>query len=177
MEKVCLEGLIEIVSSSENQIIAIDGVANSGKSTLASKILETLAIDGFDLDDIRDLSKSSYLKQLDYEIISQKITDRKKTIVVHGLFMRQVLERIKIKADVYIYVKRMSKSGYWADMEYSYDTPTEKKISQLESNLSLINKKTVSLGESSRDVFYYHDKYKPHLNTDYIYEWVELPTL
>lgn len=141
-------------------LIAIDGVDGAGKSTLAVKIAESLDCGApLDVDSFLEQNQRKYVEALRLDPLRQQLEQRDgQPTVLAGICMRQVLERLRLRADRHIYVKRMVVWG-WADE----DEVEGNQIAEIELAMGEIN-------ELKREVKAYHSRYMPHLRADVIYE-------
>ena len=100
-------------------LIAVDGVHGSGKSTLAQAIGEKLGGRVISLDE-RYLEKhtGAYRSSIRYEVLREDI-ERFKTeeraLVIEGVCLLEILDKVDVSPDVAIYVKRIDQYGFWVD--------------------------------------------------------------
>jgi hypothetical protein len=107
--------------SGPGALVGVEGFCGSGKSCLAKRLAQ--------LGVGRSLDTDSYLPALSSEE-ADSYTDRLKAsdlkadiqgaqdetgVVLSGVCLRQVLQRLGIEADVFICVKRLVGPHYWAD--------------------------------------------------------------
>lgn len=155
LEELC--SLIQI--EKESSIIGVEGFTGSGKSFLGKNLAERLNYEFLDLDSFIVIKDSGlpYRSILDYESLANAM--KKEKIVVSGICLLEVLERIGMKPFIRIYVKEISDAGIWhegVNLEEYFDKP------------EVLELREVHLSDAK-----YHMKYLPHTNSDFIFERAE----
>lgn len=150
--------------------IGVDGVDGSGKSTIARKLAESLGVPYINLDDHLTRNNGNYLDSLRYRDIVQVLAGFQ-SFVIDGICLLNVLEKLNLKLDCLVYVKRI-RHGYWAnesecevlgDVE-DFLTREREMVQLLEGTATPPD--TLGLAE---EVIRYHAIYKPHNKADVIY--------
>ena len=153
------------------RLLGIDGFCGSGKSRLAESISQTKGYLEFETDKYVKVKGGDvyYADRLDLEKLKSELTDRlgsNKHIccVVHGICLRDILERLGMKADMHIYIKRVSQ-------------PTIDETLWHEGiDLDQLECGEVSLeqwDEPDKSAFRYHLQWHPERTADLLYERVE----
>lgn len=98
-------------------VIAVDGAYGSGKSTLARKLAEQLGAVYFEVDKYVLGDGRPYRQQLRYDDMRRDLEAirGRGTVIVDGVCLLDILDRINAPPDVSIYVKRMDSMGIWQD--------------------------------------------------------------
>jgi len=151
------------ISFDSKSIVSIDGVDGVGKTTLSSKIAQELCISNIELDDFVQKNQNGYINHIDYDRLLKKIiTD--KPVVVEGICVLEILNRIQIKPDVSIYIKVVDRYGF-CNGQIKYCPPAKSADEVINERKS----KGFSVGYEE-DVIRYHYSFKPHEKSDYIFE-------
>lgn len=133
---------------SANPVIVIDGWIGSGKSTLAEALAADIGALHFDLDSALLQDQGNYVPSLDLGVIRNAIIDRTEPLVVSGICALQVFEKVGVRLDFYVYVKRMAIWGWADEQELAGGIPEVPGAS----------------GEVVRnELRAYHQKWKPHV--------------
>lgn len=99
-------------------IVTVEGFSTSGKSWLSRKLESALGGARLSLDSFleKDSLRDTYVKCLDLHQVQASLESLKdKLVIVDGLASAEAIERLQLKADSRIYVKRMTQVGLWAD--------------------------------------------------------------
>lgn len=81
------------------RIIGIDGDNGSGKTTLAREIYAALGGTVVSIDDFLIGNGQPYLSQLDFPRLASTIENAAEPIIVEGVLLQEVLQRLQISAD------------------------------------------------------------------------------
>lgn len=167
---------------SKNFIIGIDGFFGAGKTYLADHLAKILGTDNVNIIDIDNKEKSYYpsnssfaIEYIDFDKLKSDIINiqRKTSIIFSSACLLQILGKIKISPDIYIYVKRMAKCvgrypETWRDKDVCI---FEGDVNEWENNeVSKTLKFDSQAGRSLKgikEVIQYHQKYKPYKNAEY----------
>lgn len=116
--------------------IGIDGKDGSGKSALVKSLSEKLEIEFICLDDFVENKKGGYVAFLDVAAINEARKTIGCPLIIEGVCLLAAAERIGVKINVLIYVKRMSVYGDWRDREECEpQIPPDKLVKKLEEEL------------------------------------------
>ena len=148
-------------------LIGIEGFCGAGKSRLASDLVVecgcvTIDTDAFVRTKGGDLH---YVERLALPEILDTIKKYRQNptlrIVIHGICLREILSKLDIEPDVYIYVKRLSQ-------------PTiDHNLWHEGVDLEMLNEGSCSLDdweEPDRSAYRYHLAWKPHEKADAVFE-------
>lgn len=173
-----MEGLLEIrihktekdlISAVKNKlldsksIISIDGVDGVGKTTLSSKIAKELSLSTIELDDFIQENQDGYVNFIYYDRLLEKIVSNK-SVVIEGICVLQILNKIKIKPDASVYIKVVDRYGFCNGQikYYPYGRSADEVINDRKS-------KGFGVGYEA-DVIRYHYSFKPHENSNFIFQ-------
>lgn len=121
-----LAGVVSVLS---DPLVAIDGVDGSGKTTLAKRLSATSGWNRVDLDDHLEGDRRPFVEQIRFDALEKAIEPR--PIIVSGIHMLEVLNRVGVRPDFLIYVIRMSDTGIPADLDLiERDTNPELSVGQ-----------------------------------------------
>jgi len=169
-----------IMSVIQSGIISVDGKDGSGKTYVSDYLSKTLHLLHLELDKFIKEKKDQYVDFIDYEKLVLAIKETpigKDIIVIDGVCVLSVLQRLDIKPKCTIYVKRTNNTGYWYDENYfNLDSTPEKIIKnddeETKKFLELMN--TEYIPNKNETIFHeiikYHFDYKPHIKSDIIFE-------
>jgi len=184
------EEVINLVSSNDIKIISIDGKDGSGKSTLAKSLCEDEGYIHLNLDDNEylDNEKGTFIDYIKYDKLDEDIKvnmKNKKVTIIDGICILKILENLKIKSELKIYVKRLSSYGLWRDEDYfDYEKKADEIIQKSEDSIKKwVNSKAITQNNPElkytykksifHEIIKYHYEYKPDENADIIYERIE----
>lgn len=167
-------------------LIIIDGVDGSGKSTIAREISQRLGYSHIELDKYLEKNRKAYVKYIKYNLLKDKIEGFNNPIIIEGVCVLAVLKKLKIEHDFLIYVKRMSKYGYWRDGNL-YDVKEDvnghisnqiKDYCNFSKALALIEKKELdsidcSIPKLREEIIRYHFEFRPHEIADIIFNRID----
>lgn len=139
------------------KIISVDGPMQSGKSTyITPELVKYYKAEAIDLDSYISIDENSIIYKKDFQI------NNNKKYIADGVLNREILNHFKLSADLNIYVKKMANFGWaerdWLDIEIVKDYGLNKSFSS--SNID-------------RQIFRYHNEYKPVENADIVIEIAE----
>jgi adenylate kinase family enzyme len=179
--------IVNFVNSNNIKIISFDGKNGSGKSTLAKSLCEDEGYIHLNLDDEEylDNEKGTFIDYIKYDILDKKIKENMnnmKVTIIDGICILKILENLKIKSELKIYVKKLSWYGYWYDENYfDYEKKAEDIIQESENSIKQsMNYKAEKQNDPSlkyvfkksifHEIIEYHHEYKPDENADILYE-------
>ncbi len=155
------------LSLNSPSIISIDGVDGVGKSTIACKIAEELSVPHIEIDAFVQEQQGGYIKYIDYDRLGERIVHERisnQTIVVEGICVQQILNKLSLTSDVTVYVKVIDVYGFWTHQMRLF--PPDKSADEV---INERKAKGFPLGHEE-DVIRYHYTYRPYENADYIFE-------
>lgn len=158
--------------------IGIDGKDGSGKTTLAQRIAEQIKGEVVSLDEYVEKKKGGYVPYLRVKEIRATLSSKMGPLVVEGVCLLAAADRIGIKIDKLIYVKRVNSSHQWLDEEEcGPKEPVEDLIERLEKNPGIFpeseGSETLELPELVKEIVRYHAEYKPSKRADYIFHRID----
>lgn len=152
---------LEVQSSSPHGLVAVDGFSGSGKTTFAKRLAALLTWEVIHLDCFLNPQKGGFIQHLRYEDLGPKLLVR--PMIVEGVMMLDVLQRLNIASDVFIYVKRIGRlHGSWQDEDECY-RPVPDSMSNVGVAKSPLTKELIS----------YHANCRPDCRAHYIFRRVE----
>lgn len=175
--------------SNSGIVIGIDGPDGCGKTTLASKISSILKIPYFSIDDYLIKNKGAYREYLKHDDLKNAIRNVSGPFIFEGVLLLEVAQHINIEITDLIYVKRISKYGFWYDEDIcDIQQPVEEYIQMLDQEFkqlpeihlnfeySVKSKDTRKKGLDpfSKEIIRYHDKFKPINKAKYIYQRIDI---
>ena len=169
MEIMILNAENELISALTNSfldsesIISIDGVDGVGKTLLSTKIAKELCLSSIELDDFVQENQDGFIDYIDYDRLLDKIISNK-PVVIEGICVLQILNKIQIKPDVSVYIKVVDRYGF-CNGQIKYFPPDKSAEEVINERKS----KGFSVGYEV-DVIRYHYSFIPHENSNYIFE-------
>lgn len=162
LEDDLLQDIESRLTSRRSFVIGIDGFMESGKSRFVMQLASELG--GFRISFDSYLEPGSdephYIDKLHLKYLSEdlkKIREKFQIIVIEGICLLEVLDRIGFQLDYKLYVKRIGINGLWYDGDHLNDYMEGRAIQENGSSLH-------------KSEFDYHAERLPHENVDYVYE-------
>lgn len=148
-------------------LIGIDGAPGTGKTTSAIDLGLLLSIPVVSLDNHVEPNRGRYADSIRYEDIRSELSaamGRAPVVLVEGVCLRLVLERLGHTPNVSIYVKLHNERGRMAKADLCDQAPlTPEEIRDADSD---------GRGRLERDVRAYHASHAPITHADIIYKVV-----
>jgi len=155
------------LADSRGRLVAVDGLREAGKSTIAEALARELSATWVRVDDYLRKSRSTpYADRLDATGLHKALMAARETgqtCIVEGLCIRDVLARFGSLADFHVYVGRVDSFGEWCEPDYFDDTIS------LADLLAAIGPPDTEGAAFDRDLAVYHKAKKPTLHADLIY--------
>jgi len=168
------------VSARTAEIIGIDGMNGSGKTCVARK----LSFPHVNVDDFLVRNEGSFLRNVKYgelETHIQVLRARNTPVIVEGVCLLDVLDRLHLRADCLIYIKRIGASGTWHDQDIC-EIATEQELNEwLEEDKEIARTMLRRKGEDAdipgsllpggltREIAAYHHRQRPIHKAHYVY--------
>jgi len=133
------------------------------KTTLSTKISNGLCIPRIELDDFVKENQGGYINFIDYKGLSDKIVS-KKPVIVEGICVLQILNKIQVKPDVSIYINVVDRYGF-CNAQIRYFPPDKTAEEVINERI----RKGYSVGYEA-DIIRYHYSFMPHENADFIFQ-------
>jgi hypothetical protein len=151
---------IDLLNGRRSIIVSIDGKDGSGKSQLALQLCcrnENFIY--FDLDTHYHSSKLPYSENIDFDRLRNNINKTlvdNETVVIDGVCLLSIFEKILIQPDISIYVKKFL-SGHWIDEgNFDYNLNLEEELikkKEKSSNFSEFDKEMNSTASCGGGVY------------------------
>lgn len=146
------------------KLVGVEGFCGSGKSFLAEAVASTMPSTTIHLDNfvVGDDEARPYAERIDYKGLRMSVDGaaaRRELVLIEGICLRSVLERLDRQVNLFVYVKRMSPTGLWHDGIHLEDAESADSIGILD--------------EPERSDFSYHSIVRPHELADIVYCRVE----
>jgi hypothetical protein len=149
-----------ILRGVDGGLIAFDGCPSAGKTALMNRIAVNRKWPAIDFDPYIECERGEFVNALRLPDLTAAIACARlqsPVVLVAGVCMREVLERIGITAVQHVYVQRNSPMGIPGDLD----------ILDLEDGRPLGD--TSLLNELDLEVATYHARYRPRSHADIIY--------
>src|SRR5687768_6158367 len=120
--RTLLADVQKALEPSRFMLIGIEGPMLAGKTHLADQLDEDLglSVPALHVDDFRPkpIPNLPYLGTLDLRELALDLYERRQDfpttpVIIEGICLREVLERLGRKLDLAIYVKKLSPQGLW----------------------------------------------------------------
>lgn len=138
MEISSLRKLIDVLKVSNPTIVSVDGESLAGKSISSEILVQQLGYEYIDVDDCIGQGSGNY--SIDINKLKIKVeAARGKKILIDGVLLLDILNELKLKPNVSIYVERCNKDGVWIhwsphedkwSTEEIYSKPKEKILEE-----------------------------------------------
>ncbi|MGL4968204.1 MAG: hypothetical protein ACRC67_43720 [Inquilinus sp.] len=157
--------LAGMVSAHPDSLIAIDGIDGEGKTPLAKNLSATLGWKRVDLD--HHFIGGPIMEMLRFDDVESAISPR--PVIVAGIHMLEVLDRLGLRPDFLIYVVHMSRNGPPSHLDLiRRDTNPEMSEGQDEAPLRIGG---VTLKPLRRLLWTYMHRWKPVTAADVVFAW------
>ena len=167
---------ITALCPSRNGIVSIDGFCGSGKTTLVGQLCPKLSAVHIEVDRFLDRNKGTYVGFLRYGELKRELTEaltQNVPVLVEGVCLRQILERISVQDSMSIYVKRVGAGGWSDGSAVQLYSSAEEAIAREEASLlefaKLLDEPPTQLPASQRELIEYHFAFKPHERAQVIF--------
>lgn len=160
---------IRDLCSVQKGIISIDGFDGSRKSDLAGQLCLKLPGVHIAVDRFLERNKGGYLSFLRYGELKEQIREslaQGALVLVEGVCIRQVLEKVCIKESVDIYVKEFGPGGWRDGVFLGQYASADEAIAGENANFAeyrrLNGKPPVPLPPLRKELIQYHYAFQPH---------------
>ena len=169
----------EVVNHDRPILISIDGVGGTGKSTLARAIASITSSRVVSVDDYLIPYKGSYLPHLRYEDLENDLkaaeTHHLQFVIIEGLCVLAVLERLHRQPDIAVYIRRVDEYGEWSDkFYYSEDNDLDEVLERL-TEIDAHYPDMPGIGDKDRELVRYHIQKRPITHSQYVYDRARQP--
>ena len=170
------------IAETATRIVSIDGWSGSGKTTLAADLAERLGLRRYELDEYLHEQHGGFLEHLDYPRLSTALPNVRAAtapVLVDGICVLEVLERLGLRSDLKVYVRRISASGIWHDgLKLDPSRTAEEVIAEdrqsAERWAEMHGKKFADGSEPlAWEVIRYHYRHLPHEGADVYFNRLE----
>lgn len=147
-----------ILKRDQFNLIAIDGYCGQGKTFLAGKLSSNFEIPCIELDTSNYLHKNNggYIDWIKYDHLKEeleKLQKGKKSIIVEGICVLDILKKINFTPSIHIYIKKLI-GGKWPKDKYlDYSLNINDVISKEEEEIDDFNNWSNSYEESDENNF------------------------
>ncbi len=174
-----------LITEKQLQLITVDGFSGSGKSFLSEKIVDINSYEYIDIDgDYLIPNDGLYInfiknEQLKADII--KLVSNGKIVVIDGICILQVLDRIGFKPGIKVYVKRIHSQGWRDGKHLNYDTSVDDALyeesrerQEFENDAAYIEGREpepidFSREDMTHETIRYHYRYHPDIVSDLVF--------
>ena len=153
--------------------ISIDGIDGSGKTTLADKLAKNLGGKVISFDKYLIPHKGIYLSYIRYAELSSDLAifeeEATSVIILEGLCLLSVLERLSIEPEISVYIRRVDTDGIWLDEIFnSEDNDVNDVLRRLDKIENRRNKPGIA--DKDRELARYHIEKKPITDADFVFD-------
>jgi len=182
LETLNISEIVTILKTTGIYLIGIDGRDGSGNSKLASLISQELGCPHVNIDDLVDKNCGQYVNYIHYDRLLMELDDAKGPMIIEGVCLLAVLERMDRNLDMLIYIKRVSGYGMWRDeddynisedIDHFMNKKKEEFQKFVEIDAYIEGEDTSGVSNFPRfteEIIRYHHKYRPHEKADIIYK-------
>jgi len=149
--------------TSPGALIGIEGHSTAGKTTLSTAFAAAIGGAAIATDNYidRDSNANNYADRIQLEKLRLALTESRRShqaVLIEGICLRDTLQRLELVPQAFIYCKRISQGGLWADDPENYLDDGSPR-----SDLSWVDRQSVV----------YHLLARPLENADLVYAWQE----
>lgn len=174
-----------VLRAAQPRLVGIDGMDGSGKSSLASLLSKQLGWLHINLDDYLEKNMGRYVECVHYDEVRNILKKAEESIIIEGVCLLAVLERLERSLDLLIYVKRVAHYGRWYDEEdcavsEDIDEFVKRKKEELQKFAEMeshIEGKEppgeVTFPGLAEEIIRYHYKHRPQERADIIYNRID----
>jgi hypothetical protein len=174
-------------SGKQTYVFGIDGMDGAGKSSIAQGLARKLDAHLIELDSQLNKDQNAFAPHLRCADILSEMESVKPIVIVEGVCLLDAIHHCKLSLDHFVYVKRLSTSGYWYDeqlcdpnqnMEDTIKSLTKHtrsvgKILAKEENVHEFNDPVYELSGLAQELIKYHVKHNPLSKANYVFHRVE----
>jgi uridine kinase len=177
--------ILAILRTTGPLLTGVDGIDGSGKSWLASQLSKELAWLHINLDNYLDKNLGRYVNHVHYDAVRRELDKAKEPIIIEGVCLLAVLERLQRRLDTFIYVKRVSHYGSWRDEDdCSVSEDIEEFMNRKQEDLQkfvameahLEGRETpngVVFPQLAEEIIRYHYEHRPHEKANIVYKRID----
>ena len=128
--------------------------------------MRILGAEVISLDDFREKQRDCYTEAIRLEEVADRLAMSSRLVIVEGVCLQAVLERLSVTTDATVYVKLYSSHGEWmgAD-EYDVSIPVEDVLRDLRSRVKRVSAAMghtpAGLSGLREEIIRYHHEYRP----------------
>jgi len=169
--------------TANGRLIGIDGINGAGKTTLAIKLAAELGYTHINLDDYVEKNRGTFVEHVKYNELRSAIHNAHTAVIFDGVCLLAVLERLQRKADILIYVRRISESGLWRDETKCHivgnvddlilcEKNTHRKFCEVDARIEGkdFDPITCDIPPIDEELIRYHHRFAPYGRADIIYD-------
>lgn len=167
-------------------VLAIDGMDGSGKSWLAERLAASIHAAHLNLDEFLNQKRGGFLDHLRYDELAAAVNRARDggAVIIEGVCVLEVLQRLGVKPSVHIYVKHLVAGCIWQPEGMLSMASVSAALAREEEECRRFAKLSgdpVEAGEDLlgglvREVIAYHYTFRPHESPDIVYERSDDPT-
>jgi hypothetical protein len=164
-------------------VIGIDGADGSGKTFLATEIGTVLNLSVVSVDDFVEKERGNYVEHIQQAELEAALGSAETGVIVEGVCLLDVVDRLALSADCLVYVKRCDADGFWYE-DGDYGDPSgsaDVVIARLSQQLAAVADLSCRFHNEPGDPFAgsvtplreeiirYHYRARPHERADFVY--------
>ncbi len=177
--------ILRVLSTKQPRLVGVDGVDGSGKSWLATLLSKELGWAHIDLDDHIENNMGGYAEHVHCDEVQNILNNTNGSVIIEGVCLLHVFERLQRHLDFLIYVKRVAHYGRWYDEEdciVSEDIDDFinnkkgklRKFAEADAYMNGEEPPTdVEFPALDEEIIRYHYKYRPQDKADIVYERID----
>lgn len=165
-----LEHQLILKLEKKSMIVGIDGWAGIGKTFVADKLAKTIRANVFHFDDYLAEKKGGYVSFIDVVRLGKDIENLQqegKPSLVEGVCLLAVLQRMKLKVDLLVYIKEVTTLGLWNQRDWC--EPNDDPDAPIRDLQKILGKGP----NLETEVAEYHQRFKPTGQASMIFEKLE----
>jgi cytidylate kinase len=175
-EQDLVRAIRERLASREPLLVAVDGLAGSGKSTLSRRLATALPAAHIEVDDFVEAKQGTYVVHLRRDEVVNRVQSElgaSRTVLFDAICAVEALRSVDLVPDLHIYVRKVDARGDWFDGEQYTQGLTEEQVIAQEQGLAAIM--GGELSALHREVIHYHCAYRPWERADLVYQHGDAP--
>ena len=155
------QAVAAVIQAQQSRLIGLDGCDGVGKTGLAKRLVELIDGTVADLDNYLEKGLGFFVEAIRFNSLRADISSAKKPVIVVGVCLLQVLERIGVSPETLIYIELRIRGDRLEDEDL--------EILNAEDSLDKAPPDDLCLSDLRAEIWKYHQQYKPRRQANVVY--------